>query len=203
MHVPFTTDKNFVHLGNYQNTWYVATSFKVQPNLDFFAADMLPILYELREKLKNDRDAFKPEYMDNMVFKFEKKIEMNFSALGFLYLKTAFNALAFFKGSEYVMNNIFDEIRETVLSIGDSRKFIQSKEDFEYPEVESYIEKFPNKAHYVILFSKDKILNACVSFYGESPAIIELANNYKEEFFMDGLICDWENTEETRLEKWI
>lgn len=203
VHVPFTTDKNFVHIGYYQKTWYVATSFKVRLNLDVFAADMLPVLYELREKIKNDKEAFKPEFMDNVVFKFERDLEMDFSTLGFLYLKTAFNALALFKGSEYVMHNIFDEIRETVLSVGEPGKFIRTKEQLEHPEIESYIERFPDKAHYVILFSEDKILKAYVSFYGESPAVIELTNNYEEESFMDGLICDWENTKETRFGKWI
>ena len=201
--VTFTTDKNFVHIGYYNKTWYIATSFKVRLDLNVFASDMLPILYKIKEQLKNDNAVSKPEFMDDIVFKFEKKLEMNFSTVGFLYLKTAFNALAFFKGAEYVMHNIFDEIRQTILSVGDASVFIRLKKDFECPEIESYIEKFPKKAHYIILFSKDKKLNAYVSFYGETPAVVELTNNYEEEIFMDGLICDWENQEETMLGKWI
>lgn len=203
VHVPFSTDKNFAHIGYYKNTWYVATSFKRRLNLDVMAADLLPVLYELREKLENEKSSFKPDFMDKVVFKFEKKLEMNFSDLGFLYLKTAFNALAFFKGSEYVMHTNFDEIRETILKVGEAGKFIRLKEELEHPEVESYIESFPDKSHYVLLFSRDSNLNAYVSFYGEKPAVVNLENNYEGEPFVDGLICDWQNTKETRLEQWI
>lgn len=202
VHMPFTTDKKFVHIGLYEKTWYVTTSFKEQLVLDHFAHDILPTLYDLREKLKCAKYSFDLDYREDMVFKFKKELETNFSNFGFLYLKTAFNALAFVKGSEYVMNNIFDELRETILYVREPGKFIRLKKDLEHPEIESYIKKFPNKAHYVILFSKGKKINAYVSFYGEPPAVIELTNNYEEDNFMDGLICDWENREETRLEKW-
>ncbi|RLQ84879.1 hypothetical protein [Planomicrobium sp. Y74] len=203
VHVPFTTDKNFVHIGYYKNNWYVATSFKKRLNVDVMAVDLLPVLYELREKLKNEKNSFKPEFMDEVVFKFENRLDMNFSDMGFLYLKTAFNTLAFFKGSKYVMHPSFDEVRETVLTVGESGKFIRLKDDLEHPDIESYIESFPDKAHYVILFSEDRNINAYVSFYREKPVVVKLGNNYEGEPFIDGLVCDWQNTEETRLEQWI
>lgn len=201
--MPFTTDKLFLHIGFHQKNWYVATSMKGKPPLDFLAHELLPSLYKLKEKSKNQKMLSKLEFIEEVNFKFEDSLEMDFKSFYFLYLKTAFNALAYFKGSEFVMNDAFNEIRESIIEVGDSGRFARLKEKNEAPEIESFIEKFPRKAHYVIIFSRDNILYAYVSFYGETPAVITLTKEYKDDFVMDGLICDWENSEEMRLEKWI
>ncbi|MGK7377657.1 hypothetical protein ACSFXN_07420 [Planococcus sp. 1R117A] len=201
--MPFTTDKLFIHIGFYQKNWYVATSMKGKPPLDVLAHELLPSLYKLKGQSKNQKTLSKLQFIEKVNFKFEDSLEMDFKSFYFLYLKTAFNALAYFNGALFVLNSVFDEIRKSIIEVGDSGKFARLKEKHEQPEIESYIEKFPNKAHYVIIFSKDNILSAYVSFYGETPAVIALASDYEGEFFIDGLICDWENAEETRLEKWI
>lgn len=201
--MPFNTDKLFIHIGFYQKNWYVATSMKGKPLLDVLAHELLPSLYKLKEKSKNQKMLSKVEFIEEVNFKFEDSLDMDFKSFYFLYLKTAFNALAYFKGAAFVLNNDFDEIRDSIIEVGDSGKFARLKEKHEQPKIEAYIEKFPNKAHYVIIFSEDNILSAYVSFYGETPAVIALGCRYEGEFFIDGLICDWENAEETRLKKWI
>jgi hypothetical protein len=67
VHMPFTTDKHLVHIGWYKKNWYVTTSFKVKLNLDILAGDMLPLLYKLREELKNKKTLFKPKFMEEVV----------------------------------------------------------------------------------------------------------------------------------------
>ncbi|QYF82340.1 hypothetical protein KY492_25930 [Brevibacterium sp. PAMC21349] len=201
VHMPFKTDKHFIHIGLYQGRWYAATSFK-RLNLNIFAGDMLPILYELKEKSKDKKALPQPKFIDESVSEFKDEINTDAIKLYFLYLKTAFNALSFFKGAKYVCNDIFDEIRESIINVNNTDKFIQSNKDLDDPEIKTYVKKFPDKAHYVIICARSNRLNAYVSFYGEKPAIIELTNKYQDEDFIDGLICDWENRKESRLENY-
>ncbi|HDR7385739.1 hypothetical protein COL48_08795 [Bacillus toyonensis] len=199
VHMPYKTSNNFIHIGFYQGRWYVATSFKML-NLNIFAVDMLPILYKLRENFKDKKALPQPNFIDESVSEFKDKLNTDAIKFYFLYLKTAFNALALFKGAKYVCNDTFDEIRESIINVNNTDKFIQSNKNLDTPEIKAYVDKFPDKAHYVIICARNNRLNAYVGFYGEMPAIIELTNKYQGEDFIDGLICDWQNRKESRLE---
>src|SRR5690625_326324 len=67
-------------------------------------------------------------------------------------------------------------------------------------EIIAYIKDFSGKSHYLIISAKDNSINAFVSFYGEYPATVQLTDEYAGEAFLDGLICDWKNRNEFRLE---
>lgn len=117
-----------------------------------------------------------------------------------MYLKTAFNALALFKGTEFVGTKIFDEVRESIINVSNLDKFIETGNDIQVSEIVVYAKNVPDKAHYVIIRAKDGRLTAYVSFYGEKPVILTLTDSYQGEDFVDGLICNWRNREEFRLE---
>lgn len=55
-------------------------------------------------------------------------------------------------------------------------------------------------ANYVIIQAKDGRLTTYVSFYGEKPGKLTLTDSYQGEVFVDGLICNWRNREEFRLD---
>ncbi|MGE7308134.1 hypothetical protein ACQKJG_30485 [Priestia megaterium] len=199
VHMPHNTDKNFVHIGFYEGKWYVATTFKPLI-LNAYAHDMLPILYKLREKLNCKENLPNHIFIEKPVFRFKEELDTDFEKFYFMYLKTAFNALALFKGTEFVCNKIFDEIRESIINVSGTDKFINSNKDHYDSKIKTYIKKFPRRAHYIIICAQNDQLNAYVSFYGEIPVMIELTDKYYGENFTDGLICDWQNRREFRLD---
>lgn len=200
VHMPFETIKHFINIGYYEGKWYAATSHKVI-NMDFLAQDLLlPMLKEMMQESNGNKELSKPEILNELRFNYKDKLNTDIATFYFLYLKTAFNALTFFKGTNYVCNEIFDEIRESIIDLKNISKFIYSDKCFFDSKIEAYVNDFPDKAHYVILCAKENKLIAYVSFYGEQPGKVILTDKYQGEDFIKGLICDWKNRKEIRLE---
>lgn len=201
LQVPFKTNKHLVHIGHYRGRWYVASSLNKPINMDNLGKTLVWLmLSQIKEKSRNEKKLNKPQIINKPLLRYKKQLNMDATKFYFLYLKTAFNALALFKGREFVCNEIFDEIRNSIINVSNTKKFINSNKDLYTPEIKALVRKFPDKSHYVIISTKDNRLNAYVSFYGEFPGIIELTNKYEGEEYMDGLICDWQNRKELRLE---
>lgn len=194
--MPFKTNSHFISIGFYKGRWYGATSHKFI-NMDVVAFEFLPMIEEM---INNQIVYFKePTINDNKpILKYTNILDMDMEIFYFLYVKTAFNALAFFKGNEFVNTEIFDNVRNAILNKEDLGDFIDDKEDVKI-ELEEYIHNIPDKAHYIIINAKDTVIKAYVSFYGESPANINLTTKYQGKPFIDGLICDWKNRLEFRL----
>lgn len=194
IYMPYRINKHFVNIGFYEGKWYIATSH-TNLDLDFVAFIVLPMLTERASK-----GLARPKLFDNVLMGYKDLIDTNTNMFYFLYLKTAFNALALFKGTDFVCNDIFDEIRESIIRLGDLNKFVLPNDKAIYKsEIESYVEKFPDKAHYVIISAKNNMLIAYVSFYSEMPGRLILTDKYQGDEFIDGLICDWKNRKESRL----
>ncbi|MDR2993608.1 MAG: hypothetical protein LBV11_07230 [Bacillus cereus] len=199
VHMPFEINKHFINIGYYQGKWYAATSHKII-NMDFLAHVMLPMLDEMIKKSANNKNFSKPQITHKPILKYKDQINTDASNFYFLYLKTAFNALALFKGPNFVCNEIFDEIRESILHLSNINKFIQTNKELYDPKIELHTKSLPDKAHYVIICANDNNLNAYVSFYGEIPGMVKLTDKYQGADFFHGLICDWKNRREFRLE---
>jgi len=196
VYMPFETNKHFINIGYYEGKWYAATSHKII-NMDFLGHDLLlPLLNEMIQKPKDKKEA---EFLNESLLGYKDQINTDSTTFYFLYLKTAFNALTLFKGTNYVCNEIFDEIRESIIKLSNIDKFISSDKYFFDDEIETYIKNLPDKAHYVILSAKDNRIIAYVSFYGEFPGKVKLTDEYQGEDFIEGLICDWKNRKEFRL----
>ncbi|WP_057912756.1 hypothetical protein [Peribacillus muralis] len=196
-YMPYRNNKHFVNIGYYQGKWYVATSHK-QLNMDFVALTVLPML---NKPLQESNKLNKPELLDNVILKYKDRIDTDASKFYFLYLKTAFNALTLFKGTDFISNEFFDEIRESIIELKDVKKFVLPNDKVMYEtEIGEYAKNIPDKAHYVIISSRDNMLIAYVSFYGEIPGRFKLTDKYQGEDFIDGLICDWKNRKELRFE---
>ena len=199
--VPFNTDKQFVHIGCYQGKWYTATSLNQPIDMDILGRLLvLSMLNQAIQRPKIEKKLIKPQIVHKPLLEYKYQLNTDATKFYFLYLKTAFNALALFKGSEFVCNEIFDGIRESIINVSNTHKFINSNKDLYDPEIKTRVRSFPDKSHYVIISAKDNMVNAYVSFYGEFPGMIELTSNYQGEEFIDGLICDWQNRKELKLE---
>ncbi|MGP0689591.1 hypothetical protein ACW5UC_23890 [Priestia aryabhattai] len=198
--VPFKTNKHLVHIGHYQGKWYIATSLNKPINMDNLGQTLVLLMVnQMIQESKNEKKLIKPQIINKPLLEYKDQLNTDGTKFYFLYLKTAFNALALFKGIEFVCNEIFDEIRESIINVKDTDKFICSREELNDPEVKTTIKTFPDKAHFVIIRAKNNKLNAYVSFYEKIPVMIELTSKYEGENFIDGLICDWQNRKELRL----
>jgi hypothetical protein len=192
VHMPFQTDKHFINIGSYNGNWFAATSHKTI-NMDYLA------LFCLKDIVGENLEGTEPEWKGKLLQNYQYKLDWNINEFYFLYAKTAFNTLALFKGSEFVLSDLFDPIRNAILNPEQCKEFVI---DYLKP-AESMIDKMkktPSKSHYVIITSLESNIVAYVGFYNErSPAIIKLAENYHGECFIDGLVCDWVNKKEYRL----
>ena len=109
----------------------------------------------------------------------------------FVHVKTAFNTLALFKGTEFVRDKMFDDVRQGILEGANLDRFYQKK------AIPIWLAKWVNEnvieiAHMVFLYAHDKIVEAYVGFYSEKPySAIVLSQNYSGEEFKYYFICDW------------
>ncbi|MDP1393760.1 hypothetical protein Q8G28_09205 [Lysinibacillus capsici] len=195
---PFKTNKNFINIGYYQNKWYATSLRKLNNNI--LAADILPILVEKLRKSSDKNELARPKVLNKIPLRYEDTLNTDASIFYFMYLKTAFNALTLFKGAEFVCNEMFDEVRESIIDVSNLDKFIEVGNYLQESEIKVYAKNVPDKAHYVIIRAKDGRLTAYVSFYGEKPGKLILTDRYQGEDFVDGLICNWKDREEFRLE---
>jgi hypothetical protein len=155
--MPFQTNKHFILIGMYKGKWYAATSHKII-NMNYLSIIML----------ENTGNSFNKQVYGEFPkslqhYRYQFKFDGN--SFYFLYIKTAFNALAFFKGHNFVCQDIFDPVRNAVLNKTDNIcNFVM---DFEKPPnlITEIIRKVPEKNHYVIITRVKNIILAYVSFY--------------------------------------
>ena len=196
--MPFQTNSHFITVGFYKGKWYAATSHEII-NMDILALEILPMVEDMiKKQIFYKQNPKLPDNLPN--FRYTETLNMNSDIFYFMYVKTAFNALALFKGSEFINGEIFNSVRKAIINQENLDAFINKRKMSFNQEIIAYIKGFPDKSHYVIINAKDNSINAFVSFYGEYPATVQLTNEYLGEPFLDGLICDWKNRNEFRLE---
>jgi hypothetical protein len=195
--MPFKTNSHFITVGFYKGKWYAATSHRII-NMDILALEFLPMVGDMiKNQIVYKQNFVIPDNIPN--FRYKETLNNDTNVFYFLYVKTAFNVLAFFKGSEFVCGGIFDGVRKAIITQENLDDFISEKKMGLNNEIIDYINSIPDKSHYIIINAKCNSIKAFVSFYGEPPAIIQLTNEYVGEPFLDGLICDWKNRGEFRL----
>lgn len=115
-------------------------------------------------------------------------------------MKTAFNTLAFFKEKEFVLQEKFNHLRNSILSLNNLDNFLLLKEKIPLDIIE-FKKGVPEKAHYVIIVGSEGEIRGYVSFYNEKPGIILLDSNYDGEAFSKAIVVDWKNTSESYYEE--
>lgn len=192
--MPFQTTKHFIIIGLYRKRWFAATSHKII-NMNYLSLMLLE--HVSKEKFNKEVPVQLPKLKQHYTYKFE----FNASALEFIYVKTAFNALALFKGNDFVCREIFDPVRNSILNKRNFSDFIMDSQEPNIAIIET-IKKIPERNHYVIISQVENVIVAYVSFYKEKkPFVIKLTDNFNGEFTTDGLICDWKNRMEFRIEQ--
>ncbi|WP_456225369.1 hypothetical protein [Virgibacillus salarius] len=203
VYMPYETNRHFINIGHYGDKWYAATSHK-RINMDFLAEDLLlPMLNEMMAESNYKKELRDKEVFTNLPLEYKDRVNMDADMFYFMYVKTAFNTLAFVKGTDFVCNEIFDKVREGIINSSGLETFIDSEKHLLDSNIEDYVKNFPEKAHYVILCAKENRLIAYVSFYGEFPGKVRITDEYQGQDFLEGLVCDWKERREMRLQNFL
>ncbi|MCL2376834.1 MAG: hypothetical protein FWC76_05490 [Defluviitaleaceae bacterium] len=195
-------------LGFYDGKWHFAisencTNINEECNK---AIDYVKWLVEQYENKNydniNSNKTRVPQYQSQI------KIYQDMDKFGQVIAKSAFNYLAFLKGNDYVLNELFNPIRLAIytgININNFAKIVPAsplKDDFIgfIKSFESY--NIGRNSHFIVIMKVQNYLIAAVSLYGIlCHYFVELSNNYIENDFdeMKGFICDWENGREFDL----
>lgn len=185
---------NQVLLGNYEDKWY----------LGIHDEQAIPTLADIINKLINKISILseQPKYDKSQVICHQ---HMGFSIENFYRVcaKIVFNFLAFSHGSDFVLNQEFDPVRNWIVNGGDN-KFITliDKNDNGKKMFEDIL--FPDQAHKVFITKENNSLIGLLSLYGGAfETIITLCDDFSKTFNIDGYICDWQNKKEYTLIEYL
>lgn len=174
----------YIIIGMYYNIWFISTSLSKENTEKFLS------LLE-RERLPEDIPVLpstEATYRYNNIL--PDALDDSFPLI---YIKTAFNVLAFFTNCDFVLQSQFDNIRNAILNCKSLTDFFVQK-----PMPKWLIDWVENevkpKEHFVVINAENNSIEAYVSFYREPLAhSICLSRNYKGEDFRKFFICDWSN----------
>lgn len=187
LNMPFETTKHFIVIGEFQGKWFAATSHKI------INMDMLAIL--TLNDIKSIKLGVMPrKTISNIQQHYQWDFPVDTNAYCFFYLKTAFNACAYFIGAKILESN-FDTIRHSILYHTDCGNYF---DNFNLStERKKTFELIPDKGHYVIIESTSDGILAYVGFYAEHVcAKIRLSKVPIDCYFTKMFLCDWQQRKE-------
>jgi len=164
-------------------------------------------LESFKNFLKEDLDLEKINLPKTTIQKRESQVKssiaVNFDIKEYYRVcaKTAFNALCYVAGDEFVLRGEFDKIRDFILK-GNDGNFVQFLSSEENSKVREGLKI--NKQAHSVFFTKPRnnVLAALLHIYG-IPHLVSLSEEYTGPDILNGLICDWENKKEQFLTEYI
>jgi len=180
---PISTAIKFVSIGYHNKKCFIGSS--IQPfRLDAFAnLLLLRPLPELNPYLYSSVSNY--NYRRTL-------INIEDPAFPMLYVKTAFNSLAFLKGHSFILQSIFDPIRSSILNATNLDKFWLHREMPKWL-IEWVMLNVPRKAHFIVIHANGSTIEAYVSFYREPlTSTIQITSKYSGVAFKLGIVCDWQ-----------
>ncbi|MBW9157577.1 hypothetical protein [Clostridium tagluense] len=197
-HIDNDIDKNIstVNIGLHKGKWYLATNIS-NFDMDKFSNEVIEYTINQTFSLKMTAVEEVIQEAAKIEFKYSHPIDITSESFGFIFVKTAFNALAYLVGQEIASSNIFDELRNDIINCRNLIKYIQPSE-MHGRVFSEHIQEMPQNAHCVYLVSKDNMVYSYVSFYNEWHAHMVLSDRYNGEDFVEGFVCDWKAKKEYR-----
>jgi len=187
---PTATSIKFVSIGYFEDKFYVCSSIKPFRINNFCDLLLLRPLPKLKPFLLSSATTYHYSY-DIGDFK-----DVSFPLV---YIKTAFNALALFKGNSFALESIFDPLRNSICQTEnlDSYWIRSTMPPWLINWVNSTV---PPKSHFVVIHGQENTIEAYVSFYREPlNSKIRLTSNYTGSAFKIGLVCNWISRKEQRF----
>lgn len=185
---------NQVILGKFKGKWYLAAR---DSNINYSICDIIRKVVKQSTIMEEQPKYSSSQTTSHMPLSFNR--EKNFRVCA----KIVFNFLAFSQGTEFVLHERFDKIREWIVR-GGVNEFVDwlDKRDL----IGNIFDKlpFPQQSHRIFITKEANHLVGRLSLYGESfKTIILLCDNFTETFNIDGFICDWKNKKEYNILEYI
>lgn len=190
----FDDYSNLINIGFYRNKWYISTNSCLIDVKKFLRKIYIEIQNNKITQNQTTKQTF-PEMHNDVKFRFTEKIDFLNNSFFFVFLKTAFNSLAYLLGHEFILLDIFNNLREDIYYCRDVSEYLISN-NIHKEVFGDYIKDIPKKSHYVFIVSKNNKIYAYVSFYDAWYAHLILTNNFFGEDFAVSFICDWKNKKE-------
>ncbi len=169
-------------LGTFYGKWYI-----------YINVPLITSNYIIKSILDtNDKSKIEISLLSGGEYDFSYKINRGYDDenFTFLYVKTAFNTLAYIVGHEKILESRYDEIRYAIVN-NETHNFIGSNDNsFSKKWIHDRTE---NEPHVVLFQKENKSLYAYVSFYGDLSFKIFITNNCEEDFVNQAFVSDWRN----------
>ncbi len=181
--------ENNINIGFYKGKWYLSSNillFDINKIADKIMSYSFSNISLSKKGLK--KQAVKE--IGKIEFRHRQPIDITDNSFGFIFAKTAFNALAYLKGQEFALLSIFDELRNDIIECNDMYSYLIPGKI--HDEIfTQHIDKVPDNAHCVYIVSADNVIYAYVTLYNEWHAHMILTNKYSGDSFAAGFVCDW------------
>ena len=184
---------NQLLFGNFESKWYLGVH---ENSFSYPLSDIINKL--VNKRYSNEKPQFNATQVtchQHMVFNIEK--------FNRVCAKTVFNFLAFSHGSDFVLQEKFDSIREWIIN-GGNDKFVNllDKGNRNIKMIKNI--DFPDESHKILINKVDNRLVGLLTLYGESFEVaVILCDNFTDKFVVNGYICDWKNKKEYTLMEYI
>lgn len=121
-------------------------------------------------------------------------------SFSFLYIKTAFNVLAFFTNSDFILQSQFNCIRNAILTLINLDSFLVGKSMPKWL-IEWVNNEVKPKEHFIVINAEGNLIEAYVSFYREPLThSICFTENYIGNGFRKCFVCNHSNATERQYE---
>lgn len=182
------------YIGVHKNKWYISSSdpsFKLDNYINiimnYFIKNSINPLGKMNINLINNTSK--------SAFKYTYPIDITDMGFFYLFLKIAFNSLAYLLGQEMALSSSFDDIRQDIINCENINNYLLLRSECR-ELFDNYVKNLKNNEHYIFIVSKGTMLYSYVSLYNEWHSYMALSNNYQGEPIVSGFICDWKSKNE-------
>ncbi|MCT4599131.1 MAG: hypothetical protein N4A50_14780 [Vallitalea sp.] len=179
---------NTINIGFHRGKWYISSSMLLFDINNIFNRILT---YSFNNIILSNENSKKESIEEKVGFLHRQTIDITSNSFVFIFVKTAFNALAYLMNHDFVLSSIFDNLRKDIIECNDMKPYIKPSE-MHNRIFRKHINELPDKAHCVYIVSQDNVIYAYVTFYNEWHAHMILAEKYFGDNFVVGYVCDWQ-----------
>ncbi|WP_206459220.1 hypothetical protein [Anaerovorax sp. IOR16] len=190
----FKKSKDTINIGFYKGKWYLSTNIPLF-DVNNIAKKILTHIFQNSISFKKSTTKNVVKEFEKIKFKYRQTIDISDDSFSFMFVKTAFNALSYLMGQDFVLLNIFDKLRNDIVGCKNMSSYIKPS-DMHEEIFSKNIPQMPEYAHCIYIVSKGNNIFSYVSFYNEWHAHMLLTDEYKGDDFIVGFVCDWKSKKE-------
>lgn len=193
--VPYDTKQYFSCIGYYKKKWFFCSTCP-DASIDKTLQQIL-----LRKSLLQVPEKYLGFSLCTPTFRYLREFQLENLSTSFLHAKNCFNTLAFFKGTEFVRQKMFDQFRECILSNSNWESVLIQTSELP-PDIVQWLRKTVQKCEHIAgIYIRATDIMAFSLLYGRSFGLFRLGTGYLGMSFSSAIVCDFEAGKETVIDK--